>query len=152
MALIALSCSDRAQTLHLLKIDKTEINKDGVSFLIFDRLKTTKRNFKPHVVKCLTSDIPSLNVCDYVLAYLNRTLAFRCSQSARGLGKPTQLFLSWKTKTPVAKNTIARWLKEVLSLSGIDCSQFTAHSFRGAGLSGALAKGASAKDIMTAGD
>lgn len=152
VALIALSSSDRGQTLHLLNIDKTHIDNEGLSFVIFDRLKTSKRNMRPHIVKCVTTSNPSLNVCDYTLSYMNRTLAIRSSHTAKGLEKPTSLFLSWKTKAPVAKNTIARWLKEVLFLAGIDTTQFSAHSYRGAGLSQASAKGASSKDILSAGD
>lgn len=152
IALIALSCSDRGQTLHRLNIEKTQFEHDGISFIILDRLKTTKRNAKPHIVKCLVTSDPTLNVCDYTLAYMNRTLVFRSARVSEGLEKPVQLFLSWKTKAPVAKNTLARWLKEVLFLAGIDTDQFSAHSYRGAGLSAASARGASVKDILTAGD
>lgn len=153
LALIALSSSDRGQTLHSLNIDRTQIENDGISFVVHDILKTTKRrNMKPRVVRCIVTDDPSLNVCDYVLTYMNRTLAIRSSYCKRGLDKPVKLFLSWKTKAPVAKNTLARWLKEVLSMAGIDTKQFSAHSFRGAGLSSAASRGASAKDILAAGD
>ena len=93
---------------------------------------------------------PALNVCDYTLAYMNRTLAFRAAAVAADSEKPTQLFLSWITKCPVTKQTIARWLKFVLKLSGI--SQYRVHSYRGAGLSKAFAKGASIEDILKAGN
>lgn len=77
-----------------------------------------------------------------MFAYMNRTLAIRVSQTVKGLPKPTQLFLSWVTKRPVTKSTMARWLTSVLKLSGIDTNQFTVHSYRGAGLSAALTRGA----------
>ena len=41
-----------------------------------------------------------------------------------------------KPHKPIAPCTIAHWLKEVLKLSDIDISTFTAHSTRGASTSG----------------
>ena len=148
-ALIALSSSDRGQTIQLLNIENTHLSEEAVTF---ERLKTTKRNSRPHEVKCLTSDTPSLNVCDYVMAYMNRTIAFREKSVSKGLGNPTQLFLSWSTHRPVTKATIASWLTTTLAMAGIDTSQFKAHSYRSAGLSMARSKGATISQIMTAGN
>lgn len=152
IALIALTCSDRGQTIHLMNIEKTHIDEDGISFVIFDRLKSTRKVIKPKVVKCITSEVPALNVCDYVLAYLNRTIALRAGEVTKGKPKPTQFFLSWATKRPVTKATLARWLTTVLKLAGINTEQFTAHSYRGASLSGAHEKGASIDQIVKAGN
>lgn len=152
LGLIALSSSDRGQTIHSLDIENTHIDKDGISFLIYKRLKTSKRNFKPKVVKCISTDYDALNVCDYTLSYLNRTLTLRASHVDKGFPKPTQLFLSWHTKKPVTKNTLARWLTMILNMAGINTKQFQAHSFRGAGLSSALRRGASLSQIIEAGD
>ena len=44
--------------------------------------------------------------------------------------------------------TIARWVKEVLRLSGIDISQFPAHSTRSASTSTAFRLGVPISDIM----
>jgi hypothetical protein len=152
LALIALTSSDRGQTLHLMNIENTTISKEGISFIIDQRLKNTRRVLKPKIVTCVTSEIDSLNVSDYVVAYLNRTVAMRAAITRTGSPKPTQLFLSWATKKPVAKQTLSRWLKDSLAQAGIDTGQFQAHSYRGAGLSAAFANGASIKDIMSAGD
>ena len=43
----------------------------------------------------------------------------------------------------MARDTIARWTKDVLKLSGIDITQFTAHSTRAA-----VASKASVKDVQ----
>lgn len=107
---------------------------------------------KPKTVECVTSDIDSLNVADYVTAYLNKTFTIRAKHVADGKNKPTQLFLSWATKLPVTKQTIARWLVIVLKLAGIDTAQFSAHSYRGAGLSAAYSNGASIEKIVAHGD
>ena len=60
--------------------------------------------------------------------------------------------LAWATKKPVTKVSLARWLKCVLSLSGIVTKVFSAHSYRGASLSSAYNKGLSLNDILKAGD
>ena len=39
VALIALSCSDRGQTLHLLNVENAHVSKDGITFVINERLK-----------------------------------------------------------------------------------------------------------------
>jgi hypothetical protein len=49
---------------------------------------------------------------------------------------------------PLATCSVARWLKEVLSLAGIDTDTFKAHSTRGASTSKAALAGLSAKPIM----
>ena len=104
------------------------------------------------MVECTNSEIPSLNVADYVTAYLNKTLNLRIQEVKRGNPKPNKLFLSWATKKPVTKQTLARWLKSVLALAGINTNQFSAHSYRGAGLSAAKTKGAPIEKIVAYGD
>lgn len=151
LALIALTSCDRGQTIHLMDIEKTTISNSGINFVIFEQLKHTRRVSKPKVIQCLCTDTPSLNVCDYVTNYMNRTLAIRSSHVSQGREKPTQLFLSWATKRPVTRQTLARWLKTTLRDAGIDTSEFTGHSYRGAGLSNAYNHGANIKQIITAG-
>ena len=65
---------------------------------------------------------------------------------------PNLLFISYvKPHKPVTSATIARWVKTVLSLAGID-SVFTAHSTRGASTSAAARAGAALSNIMEAAD
>ena len=151
LALIALTSSDRGQTIHLMDIENTTLSEDSIQFVIFNSLKHTKRVLKPKVVSCITSEIDSLNVSDYVMAYMNRTLSIRAKAVKEGKEKPTKLFLSWATKRQVSKQTLARWLKYTLKLAGIDDSQFSSHSYRGAGLSCALNHGANIMQIVKAG-
>ena len=113
LALIALTSSDRGQTLHLMDVEKYTITEKGIDFVIYDRLKHTRKTLKPKVITCVTSDIDSLNVSDYVSAYMERTKPLRLEIVQKGDESPTQLFLSW------------------------------AHSYRGAGLSHAYNHGAS---------
>lgn len=151
LALVALSSSDRGQTIHAMNIEHTAMSEDGIQFIITNRLKHTRRVQKPKIIKCIVSDIPSLNVCDYVTYYMNKTFNIRAQHVAEGREKPTQLFLSWATKKPVTKQTLSRWLKLSLKDAGIDTQQFGGHSYRGAGLSHAVNKGASISQVVTAG-
>ena len=148
LALIALSSSDRGQTIHLMDISHMEVLDNNINFIILSRTKTTRRKIKPIVVKCICTQNDDLNVALYVKAYLEATKQFRQNCSP----PKNQLFLSWKTFSPVSKQTIARWLTTVLGLSGIDTNIYSAHSFRGAGLSTAHRRGASLASIMAAGN
>ena len=59
--------------------------------------------------------------------YLERSKAWRATN------KKTQLLLSFiKPHNPVSKSTITRWVKEVLTLSGIDTNVYQTHSIRAA--------------------
>ena len=124
LALTALSSSDRGQSLHLLNIENMYITSNGfpLCFVIFSPLKHTRRVVKPNVVECPNTDVPALNVSDYVTAHLNRTISLRAS-IVRHKPKPTQFIFSWATKKPVSKPTLSRWLKWVL-ISGIDATHF----------------------------
>ena len=65
---------------------------------------------------------------------------------------PNLLFISYvKPHKPVRSVTIARWVKTVLSLAGID-GVFTAHSTRGASTSAAARAGVALSDIVEAAD
>ena len=81
-------------------------------------------------------------------AYIRRTQVYRPDSSSKDL-----LFLSCiKPHNPVKICTIARWVKEVLSLAGIDISQFSAHSTRSASTSSAFKSGVPISDIMKVSD
>ena len=152
VVLIALTSSDRAQTIHALRVDKVVSTPQGLEFVIFDRLKTSRRGQPAKIVKCVSWDAQELDVSFYVQKYMERTLTKRNNAYIRGLGKPTQLFLSYKTGLPVCKSTISRWIKEGMRLAGIDVSHFKSHSTRGASVSAARKKGASIPQILKTGD
>ena len=57
-----------------------------------------------------------------------------------------------KPHKPVSSTTIARWVKEVLSLAGIDTITSSAHSTRTASSSAADRAGVALSDIMEAAD
>ena len=95
LSLIALSSSDRGQMQQLLNIENTHISNKDISFIIFERLITTKRIFKTtwSVMYLIRGPITE----GFVLAFLYRTIPLRANSVTRGFGKPTQLFLYWPT-------------------------------------------------------
>ena len=152
VTLIALTASDRAQTIHALRVDRVAITNQGLEFVIFDRLKTTRSGQPPKVVKCVSWDAEELDVSFYVQKYMDKTFSFRCRSYRRGLGKPTQLFLSHRTGLPVTRSTISRWIKEVMGMAGIDIKMFSPGSTRGASVSAAARRGASLTQILINGN
>ena len=143
VALLALTSSDRGQTIHLTKINNMTWDGGELKIVIKDRLKTTRRVLKPKIINVVTSELEEFNVLNYVKSYIERTKEYR---------QCDQLFISWKSWKPVSKPTLARWLKMALKLSGIDTSKYSAHSFRGASLSSAFFKGVPIDKIVSAGN
>ena len=86
------------------------------------------------------------NICPYetLIRYLEMTLPLRAKQAG-------PLFLSFvKPHKPVTKQSLARWVKSFLVMSGF--MGFTAHSTRGAAASKAKERGVSLEDILTKGN
>ena len=144
---MAISASDRGQTLHLARVNAMVVDEEMVKFVILSKTKTTKKVLQPLEIKCVSTDDPAVNVCNYVKFYLNETNSFRSGDAAS-----QQFFLSWLTKKAVTKQSLARWLCECLRLADIDTSVYKAHSYRGAGLSAAYHKGASLASIVAQGN
>ena len=156
VTLLALTSSDRAQTLHLLDVEKVHITPQGLEFEVSSLLKTRrgapKKGLPPKVVKCVSWDAPELNVANYIEFYMVKTLRFRIKAVRLGKEKPTQLFLSHRTGAPVQRASISRWIRQVMALSGIDISTFKPGSTRGASTSMARRQGATPGQIMGQGD
>ena len=152
VALLALTSSDRAQTLHALDIHHMFYVAQGLEFNVPVVLKHSRRGRPSRKVLCVEWDAPELNVCRYVERYLARTFKFRLRAVRLGKEKPSQLFLSHRTGQPVKRASIARWIRQVLSLSGIDVSTFSAGSTRSASTSAAARFGASPEQIVRQGD
>jgi site-specific recombinase XerD len=63
---------------------------------------------------------------------------------------PNKLFLSFiRPHKPVTSSTLARWIKNILQLAGIDTSIFTAHLVRGVSTSEAFNQGVSIPEILS---
>ena len=62
-----------------------------------------------------------------------------------------KLLLSYQAlQKPVSKNTLARWLRQVLNGAGVDTAQFSAHSTRAASTLAALSSGVPVDVVLRA--
>jgi integrase len=84
---------------------------------------------------------PKLCPINCLSSYLTRTEGFCSDQDG--------LFLTLSKPHRLSRpNTLAKHLKRVLGAAGVDTNQFSAHSFRSASTSKALAVGVSIEDIL----
>ena len=82
-------------------------------------------------------------MCYTLLLYVEKTKESRLSRN---------VLVSYITFKDVTTSTVARWLRCVLDLSGINTDKFKAHSYRGASVSAAYKKGCSLKNILDTAD
>ena len=107
------------------------LDRDNCKFTIVELLKTSKpgRHMSELVVKAY---LPDNRLCPIacVSEYVKRTSTIRkeCDQLLLSFQKPHK---------PVSTDTISRWLKEVLAMSGIDTTVYKGHSTRSASSSAA---------------
>ena len=142
VTLMALTSGQRCQTLHALDIDHMTVAPGYCSFEITQLLKTSKPNNHFGQLKLITyAPDENLRVVTCLKEYLKRTEPLRS-------GCKSLLVSYVKPHYKVSTNTISRWLKEVLKLSGIDTSIFTAHSFRFAASSAAKSSNVPIDKIM----
>ncbi|XP_023316861.1 uncharacterized protein LOC111694154 [Trichogramma pretiosum] len=133
--LLALSTAQRAQTLSLIKISNIVISNRGLEIKIPDRIKTSKvGNNQPLLQLPKLIEKPDLCVYSTILLYIDKTKNLR--------GDIDNLFISLnKPYRAITAETVSRWIKRGLFMSGIDTTIFTGHSTRHAASSKALQKG-----------
>lgn len=91
------------------------------------------------VIDAFTVD-PSLCLVETLCHYLERT---------KNLRKCESLFISFmKPHNTVSRDTVSRWVKQMMILAGIDVNTFTPHSTRGAASVAAKQAGVPIQDIM----
>lgn len=135
--LLALLSGQRRQTLHKLDINNIKLTDQKCILFINSILKHTRVGVHQKPVELVAFDAnPSLCIVRIMKEYLSRTKDYR------RVNHTTNLLLSFqKPFRPVSRDTISRWIKIVLDLSGIDITSFTAHSTRAASTSAAAEKG-----------
>lgn len=139
VALMALATAQRSQTLASLDLKLAYLSDQSITFKIGTLLKTSRpKNLNPEVT--ITS-FSKAEICPYktLKHYILRTQNIR---------KSNKLFVSFKTFKSITSCSIARWLRIVLSNSGIDISKFKAHSFRAASSTAASNAGISLNEIL----
>ena len=142
VALIALACAPRAQTLVSLNIDYMKVKKKEIVCWFPNLLKTSKIG-KSYQMCLEHFSEENLCVMHTVLFYM------RTTESQR---KCKNLLISYVTFDSVRTSTVARWIKLVLDSSGVDTSVFKAHSFRSASTSAAMDAGCSLRNVLKTAD
>ncbi|XP_050706772.1 uncharacterized protein LOC126992159 [Eriocheir sinensis] len=144
--LMALTQAARVQTLHLLLLGDIRIRQDYICVWLGGNIKQCRPKFNVRAVtfKAYAKDC-RLCVCETLKMYITRT-----EQLRSGLDKETgTLLISFiKPHKPVTKDTIARWLREVLRMSGVDTEKYSAGSVRPAAASKAKAMAVPITHIM----
>ena len=133
VTLMSLISAQRGQTIHYLTLEDMIASETSVTFILSRPIKQSKPGSKPTVVKFVAyPDNPNLCVVTTLKAYLD------CTSSLRGGAQP--LFISHsKPFKPVSRDTISRWVKTVMQMSGIDVNRlFKPHSTRAAATSKAF--------------
>lgn len=135
--LLALCTAHRVQTLSLIKEEQINIHSTGIKIVISSLIKTSGPGREPPVL-FLPFFRENLNICPATTLkdYIFKTKELR--------GHNSNLFLTCKRPIRNATaQTISKWIKGVLSDSGVDTSRFRAHSTRHASTSAASAAGVS---------
>ena len=141
VVLILLVSGQRGQTVHLLSIDHMVPMNNCYTFQIVDHLKQSRPGVKNPIVELRPFKDKSLCVVTTLKEYLTRTQSLRGSES--------QLFISYtRPFRRVSRETISRWVKLVLTDSGIDTLRIKPHSTRAASTSAASNASVSLDDIL----
>ena len=119
--LLGLTTSQRVQTLQTLDINNMTLHVNEFVFVIDSVLKTTKPG--KHLSSIQIQSLVNKNLCP--VEHLKRDM----DKTSAIPGLHTQLLLSYqKPRRPVSTDTIARWIKVVLTEAGINTAVFSAHS------------------------
>lgn len=145
VCLLALCTAHRVQTLSIIRLENISFTERGAKIIITDLIKTSAPGREPPVM-LLPYFTENVNICpattlkDYISVTENKRVENR-----------GRLLLTHKAPhKPASTQSISRWIKLVLSESGIDASTFSAHSTRHAATSAACCAGLSVETIRKA--
>jgi hypothetical protein len=143
--LMALTSACRGSELQKANLKGMVVGSDEVCFQLLKPTKTSRPG-KP-LLKLTFQRYPlnaQLDVVDCLETYMIvRTTLWRKKP------EQNQLFLAHIEKHgPVVTCTIARWIKTLMGMSGIDTDKYTAHSTRAASTSKAKTQGLSTEQIV----
>lgn len=142
--LLALLSGQRLQTLKAFSVKSMTLTDTKCVFQINVPLKTTRPGRHMSALEfCEYTPSDDLCIVKHLKFYLNLTSTLRrdCDQLLITYNKPHRA---------ASSATIGRWLKTVMTKSGIDTQQFGAHSTRVAAASAAFSKKVSVDTILSA--
>lgn len=144
--LMALVLAHRSSGLVRLSLLGKKVTPEGVVLPLTGLAKQSKpgseNSLQPVTIPRFVRD-KRLCPVEYLQAYVLATAQFRMSQDHQ------QLFISHQAPhKPVQSSTIARWIKQILEMSGVDSNTFSAHSTRGAASTAAVMRGMSTTQVM----
>ena len=144
--LLALLAGQRVSTIHTFRSDAILCREKEVIFYIHELLKHDRPKFKKLPI--------SYHAYPHEPQICPVTLIKQYLQVRNTLVPETEYMFFITHGTPhhgASKDTIARWIKEVMTTSGIDTSHFKPHSCRSASTSSASNAGISIANILKAG-
>ena len=142
LLLMLLVSGQRLQTLYYLDLKCMKQSSSSFSFIVSDLLKQSRPGYK-NPKMTLTAYAPDRRICvyTYLALYITKTQPIR--------GNITSLFITIsKPHRRASKDTLARWVKDVLREAGIDITVYGPHSCRAASSSAAKRGGANIQTIL----
>ena len=143
--LTILVTGQRSQTIHLMDIKNMQVLQDRYIFTIASHTKTAAPGRKhPSLVLPAFPADEKLCVVTCLREYLRRTELFRDGSSSSDC-----LWVSFvKPHKAISKDTISRWIRNVMKEAGIDTKLFKPHSTRAASTSAAKLNNVDIDTIM----
>ena len=127
--LVALTSGSRAQSIHEMNLDNMVTSGDKLVFFFDTPLKTSRTSKTHQMIEIKKMDGNKCCVYSAVAEYIRRTKDIRPPSTKA-------LWISLiKPHGAVTRDSISRWLKEVLTSAKIDTEVFKAHSTRSASTS-----------------
>ena len=140
--LLCLTPGLRGQTIHKFDINYRQDLNDRYR-IVHEKLRQTKpgRHLDPIELLAFPEDKELCVVQHLREIYIHRTNPLSKDHS--------QLLLSYvKPFRPVARDTVSRWVKQVLQSAGIEITKYSAHSCKAASTSNVKVKGLNIAEIM----
>ena len=139
--LLCLVTGQRCQTVHVMDMNYIQILPDRCSITILNKLKHTRAGHHQDPLDLLSyPQDKDICVVEHLKEYIRKTESIRNQES--------KLLISYiKPHKAVSKDTVARWVKQVLRAAGID-SMYIAHSSRAASTSYCRSQGLYLNEIM----
>ncbi len=136
LMLMAILAGVRGQTLHLLDTINMTLRDSYASFRVAELTKTSKPGKAEAELyfKAYPCD-RRLCVVTYLKAYIERTDIHRVKSKALWV-----CYGAGKLGKPASRDSISRWIRDVMTASGIDMNIFTSHSTRSSSCSAVVDK------------